>query len=168
MAISTIHSHVNRAIELYNKPSIYFAIGKTSVWDNEQAPPVEDPTTPDLTEIVGYKKVTTRHHVVPDPDGTIQYRDANWKIVPANEAMAQGARWVYLETTINYDELPLGQYRQVGVYTGLTVKAGVSAGKNALVPAEVEENGVLEIIDNRQMSNRQIDTKEKLTVIIEL
>lgn len=167
MAISTIHAHVNRASEFFNKASIYFAIGKTSAWTDENVPPVEDPATSALTQIIGYKKVNTLYHVVPDPDGTIKYKDNNWRIVPANQAMAEGARWIYIETTINYDELPLGFYRQVGIYVNLVKKAGVAAGKVTLLPDEVENAGTLEAYDNRQLSNRQIDTTEKLSVVIE-
>lgn len=175
MAVTTVHAHVNRALEFFNKNDIYFAIGKSTPWSDPGNPKISDSNPPnpdtnatDLQEIIGFKKVETMYLVVPDDkNGTIAYRDTKWRIVPVDQALQKGARWVYLDTTIKYDELPLGYYRQVGVYVGLKVAQGVSTSKYNLLPSEVRDRGVLEVIDNRQPSNRQIDQKEKLSIVLE-
>ena len=168
MAISTEYSHVQRALEFFNKNSIYFAIGKSSPWADDNSPPAPDPNDTTLQELIGYKKVETIHMVVPDEqNGTILYRDVKWRIVSPDQAFQEKAKWVYIETYIRYDELPLGYYRQVGVFTGLQPASGVPAGKFNLLPEEVENPGVLEIIDNRGPSNRLPDQKEKLSLVIE-
>ena len=64
-------------------------------------------------------------------------------------------------------DLPLGRYRQIGLYAGLTKAAGVLAGKYALLPSEVADNGILEMIDNRQDTNRLADMKDTLRLVIE-
>lgn len=175
MAVTTIHSHVNRALDFFSKNQTYFAIGKATPWDDQFNPEISDtnPPTPDtgasdLEGVIGYKKVETIYMVVPDEEnGTIAYKDTKWRIVPADQVVAEGARWVYLDATIRYDELPLGFYRQVGVYTGLEVADGINPSKYNLLPSEVSDNGVLEVIDNRQPSNRQSDQKEKLSLVLE-
>lgn len=82
-------------------------------------------------------------------------------------ALVEGARWVYVEAHLRYDELPLTQYRQIGVFSRLVKNDGVPAGKVALLPNEVRDPGILEVIDNRKVVNRQIDQKEHLSIVIE-
>lgn len=170
MAVTTTHAHVNRAREFSIKNDIYFAIAKALPWDDDANPPIEDPNSTTLDGVIGYKKVENICLVRParvgeSPD--IPYREENWVIVPADKAIEEGARWVYLDTNIVYTELPLGWYRQVGVYTGLIKHPSVSLSKYNLLPSEVLSEGILEVLDNREPSNRQIDQREKLSLILE-
>lgn len=168
MAVSTIQAHVSRAIDFFNKKEIYFAIGRTTPWPDEDQPPAEDREATDVQEIIGFKKVEVKYLVVPDDvNGTIEYQNTKWRVVPLNQAYQEKARFVFLETTIRYDELPLGTYRQVGVYVDLVRADGVPSNKNNLLPEEVDDHGTLVIIDNRKFSNRQEDQKEILNVVIE-
>ncbi|WCS68734.1 hypothetical protein Goe19_00930 [Bacillus phage vB_BsuM-Goe19] len=167
MAITTIGAHVSRALDFFGKQDIYFAIGRTSPWEDDNNPPSPNSDMTSLDELIGFKKLDSIQLVVPDDSGTISYRESNWKPVAKEEAYTKKAKWVYIETTIKYDELPLGFYRQIGVYTGLVIKKDVDLGKTALLPDDVENAGVLEVVDNRKPSNRLEDQKEKLTMIIE-
>lgn len=174
MAIATTLSHVSRALDFFNTASIYFAIGKSTPWEDPENPEINDDNPPepnvddsDLQEIIGFKRVESIYMVVPDDSGEIIYRDTRWKAIPADQAKAKGAKWVYIESTIRYDELPLGRYRQVGVYTNIKLKSGVSPSKFNLLPSEVEDHGLLEVIDNRTDSNRQIDQREVLSLVLE-
>lgn len=167
MAITTIGAHVSRALDFLGKQDIYFAISRTSPWEDDNNPPSPNSDTTSLDEIIGFKKLDSIQLVIPDTAGTISYRESNWKPIPKEDAYTQKAKWVYIETTIRYDELPPGFYRQIGVYTGLVPKDGVDPGKTALLPDEVANAGVLEVVDNRKPSNRLEDQKEKLTMIIE-
>lgn len=167
MAITTVGAHVSRALDFFDKKDIYFAIGKTSPWEDDNNPPSPNSDMTSLDEIIGFKKLDSIQLVIPDDSGTISYRESNWKSVSKEDAYTKKAKWVYIEATIRYDELPLGFYRQIGVYTGLVPKEGVDSGKTALLPDEVENPGILEVVDNRKPSNRLEDQKEKLTMIIE-
>lgn len=166
-AISTLHSHVSRALDFYNKTDVYFCIGKTSAWSNDSAPPTPDSSTTDVAEIIGYKKVSVKQLVIPDNSGAIVYRSTKWTSVSPSNALTQGAKWVYIECSIQYDELPLGYYRQIGVYTGLVKQSGVASGKFNLVPSEVADNGILEVIDYRTPAYRAIDSQDTLRLIIQ-
>lgn len=169
MAVTTLKGHVSRALDFYNKTSIYFCLGRTTPWDDETKPPV--PTnTDDMETPAGYKLIESKFLVVPSTDNTgeITYRDSKWKIVPYDKALEQGARWVYVMSYIAYDEFSTDLiYRQIGVYTGLTKAAGVASGKSNLLPSEVENPGILEVLDNRTPVYRELDQRESLSVIIE-
>lgn len=167
MAITTLKGHVARALDFFNRNDVYYAFGKQSEWDDEDKPPAPVNTIEDVEEILGFKQVENKFMVVPDENGTLIYRDSKWRIVTESEAFALGARWVYIDCFLRYDELPLGEYRQVGVYSRLKKNEDIPAGQMALLPEDVSNKGVLEIIDNRKRTTRQSDQKEQLSIIIE-
>ena len=173
MAIKTNMGSVSRALDFYNKDEIFFCIGKTSPWPDEENPPEPDADST-IEGAIGYKRHEFKYLVVPydggdTPDGTviIDYGpDSKWKAVPAGSAVDEKAMWVYVETTINAEDFPLGDYRQVGLYTNLVRASGVDSNKTTLLPSEVEDPGLLEIIDNRVKVTRLEDTRENLSFII--
>lgn len=172
MAVTTLKGHVSRALDFYNKGEIFFGLGRTSAWENENKPPTPV-NTDDLEEIAGFKLVESKFLVIPvtDSESTsyqISYRDTKWNIVPYEEAFTKGARWVYLSSYVAYDEFSTDLvYRQIGVYTGLRRKDTTLSGKGNLLPDEVEDQGILEVLDNRKPVYRELDQREKLAVIVE-
>ena len=180
MAICTLKAHVSRAMDFFNKDSIYFAIAKPTVWssfdlgqdydsnhDYEGFPPVPK-NTDELIEIRGFKKVEFRAMVIQDDTGTLEYRNTKWKVVNIADAPDRGARWVYVSSYLNYDELPIDRpYRQVGVFTGLVPKPEVPIGQYVLLPEQVEDMGLLEVIDNRKPVYRDTDVREHIKLILE-
>lgn len=180
MAICTLKAHVSRAMDFYNKDSVYFAIAKPTAWgsgdlgdsfdpeqDYDGFPPVPK-NTDELIDIIGFKKAEFRAMVIQDDNGTLEYRNTKWKIVNYADAPDLGARWVYISTYINYDELPIDMpYRQVGVFTNLVPKAGVPVGQYVLTPEQVESEGLLEVIDNRKPIYRDTDVREHIKLILE-
>lgn len=86
-------------------------------------------------------------------------------MIPKEKAKEEGAKWVYLETDIVGEELPLGTYRQVGVHSDLQPNTSIS--KPNLLPGEVQNVGTLLLIDNRQFQNRTAQGTVKERFIIE-
>jgi hypothetical protein len=172
MAIKTSKFGVSRAVDFFYK-SVYFGIGKSSPWvdDNEPPAPNVDST---LLEPVGYRKADKVYLVVPHdgssvPDGTIviDYTGGSqWKVVNEIQAYEEGASYIYIETSIQPSDFPTGDYRQVAVFTGLVRADGVDAGKAQLLPSEVEDEGIIQIVDNREPSTRNSSTKEFLSYLI--
>jgi hypothetical protein len=167
MAITTTLGHVSRAIDFYNKPSIFFGFGKQTPWANEDAPDAPLVSATAIEEPLGYKQIESKYMVVPDENGTIVYRDSRWSAIPVDQAYDKKCRWVYIECYLRYDELPLGEYRQMGVLTGLTRKVDVPSGKPALLPEEVDNPGILEVLDNSKVTTRNANQKELLSIILE-
>lgn len=166
MAVLTITGHVSRAIDFYNKPDLYFALGHPDPWASENSPIL--PTVSTLLEDpIGYKKVYEKYLVYPAVNGTINYKSQSWRVVGYDEALRLGAKWVYLSAVIEYDELPLTTYRQIGIYSGLVKASSVPEGKTNLLPSEVANPGILEIIDNRKPTYRELDRREMISTIIE-
>lgn len=159
MATSTLYSHIDSAIQLQKQvDTAYFVIGKTSAWTDDNNPPTEDINVTSLTEVIGYKKVSKFSLAKPLADGenttypTITYAGTRWALIPVNKAYEEGARWLYAEAEIYPTDLPLGQYRQVGIQVNVIPKQGVT--KPNLLPSEVSNPGVLKFYENREPQNR--------------
>ena len=170
MAITTLKGHVSRAMNFYNLESIWFIVGHGDEWpEGDDYPPVPK-NTDVIADPLGYKKVESKflcRPVTGDEHGEITYRGASWKIIDKASAPDEGARWVYLMTNLSYEELPTNiVYRQMGVVTGLKPN-GDHLEDVALTPDEVEEEGLLEVLDNREPVYRDINQREQLSVIME-
>jgi hypothetical protein len=238
MAIATRGSHVARAIEFFKRNDKYFGIGRVSAWDNETAPPAPDSNLYNIQELVGLKKVDNCYLVIQDENGSIEYRDSKWRIVPETletslsttvssggfdiqlqsllgvtlgsklrvddkyegvitavdspnntvtldtaapslinagakvigGAVVEGARWVYVDSYLRYEQFPLVTYRQVGVYS-MVQPANLDIMKSAAYSTEAVDEytktGILEVVDNRKPTPREVDQKELLSLIIE-
>lgn len=171
MAISTTRGHVSRAVAFFKEPEIFFGFGRQTPWSNtDEDGEIPDAPSMDSTEIeepIGFKSTDRVHLVVPSEEGSIIYKDSRWEIVPLDQAYTKNSRHVYIECTLRYDEIPLIDYRQIGILTELQRQESVDAGKAALVPSEVANQGILQILDNRKPTIRQKDQKEQLSLIIE-
>lgn len=171
LPVTTNVGHVSRAISFYEMNSVYFGLGKTSPWDGESE---EDFTAPlpsveatELTELIGMKKVEIKSLVTPDDDGTIIYRDQTWRKISPEEAISLGAHWVYIETSILYEELPESAYRQIGVFSRVKPKSNIQIGQKVLLPSEIESVGILEILDQRKVVTRNEDSRDTFSMIVE-
>lgn len=163
----TESGHVNRALGFMDVESIFVGIGKQSQWEDEQNPSEPTGNESTIQEIIGYKKIFSKRLVKQDPEGDIRYKGQNWSVVSRENAFKEGAKWVMLEVFLEYDELPVNvQYRQVGIFTGLVPQVGYEKTE-ALLPAQVKNKGIMEVIDNRKVEYRDIDKKEGIVVIIQ-
>ena len=172
MAISTTRGHVSRAVAFFKEPEIFFGFGRQTAWSKNDEEGAEVPDAPSMAAIaveepIGFKSTDRVHLVVPSEDGSIVYKDSRWEIVSLSDAYTKNSRHVYIECTLRYDEIPLIDYRQIGILTELERAEGVEPGKAALIPSEVKNQGILQILDNRKPTIRQKDQKEQLSLIIE-
>nr|DAI05664.1 MAG TPA: Baseplate wedge protein [Herelleviridae sp.] len=153
---------------------MYLALGKTTPWTNESAPPNPDPNTNILSEVVGYKKVSKtnlcRAYIEGDEAKypTVSYGSRKFTLIPDEDGYKEQAWMVYVEAEVTGDELPLGTFRQVGIHTDVVTKAGAGEQK-AFTPNEITDTGILQFFENRQQQNRTADVilKEKFIITME-
>lgn len=173
LPVVTYLGHTSRALSFYALDDIYLGIGKTSAWQDDETtnenfiPPEPNLDATELTELVGMKKLTRKQLVMPDENGTIQYRNTTWKVISEEEAVENQARWVYVECCIYFDELPLVDYRQIGIFSRVQKATGVDKTQTVLLPKDIKSMGLLEVMDNRHVVTRQVDTKDVYSMIIE-
>ena len=182
LPITTTMGHVSRAILFQQMPYIYFGLGRTSPWEGElyaseheglnedgtefSAPlPSVDAVT--LDELIGMKRVDVKALVTPDEEGTVVYRDRVWRKISAEEAINLQAHWVYIEASVYYDELPARAYRQIGVFSMVSLNDGVPENKGVLLPEDIKNTGILEVLDQRKVVTRNEDSRDTFSMIIE-
>ena len=170
LPVTTTVGHVSRAISFFELPNIYFGLGKTTPWENESDPsfsvPLPSVEKTSLDELIGMKKVSVKSLVYPDDAGTIVYRDKTWRKISADEAVRLGAHWVYIEAQVLYNDLPAVAYRQIGVFSRVQPKQTVS-DPSTLLPSDIENQGILEIFDQRKVVTRNEDSRDIFSMIIE-
>lgn len=170
LPVTTTVGHVSRAISFFELPNIYFGLGKTTPWENENDPsfsaPLPSVEKTSLDELIGMKKVSVKSLVYPDDAGTIVYRDKTWRKISADEAVRLGAHWVYIEAQVLYNDLPAVAYRQIGVFSRVQPKQTVS-DPSTLLPSDIENQGILEIFDQRKVVTRNEDSRDIFSMIIE-
>lgn len=171
LPITTTVGHVSRAISFFELSNVYFALGKPSPWEGETEPdfsaPLPSVDATELEDLIGMKRVDVKSLVVPDEEGTVVYRDQTWRKISADEAIQLGAHWVYIEASILYDELPAVAYRQIGVFSRVKLNDEVPASKSILLPEDIKNVGILEILDQRKVVTRNEDSKDTFSMIIE-
>lgn len=143
--------------------STYLALGRQEPWTNEDMPPIEDPNVTVLDSVIGYKKVNRVSLCRPIDKGVtpkypvINHGKQSYELIPTDKAEQETGRFmVFYEGDVQGSELPLGEYRQVGIHTGLLPKSGVA--KKALLPSEVQSTGVLQFYLNTEQYNRTADS----------
>lgn len=85
-------------------------------------------------------------------------------------ALVEGAKYVYVDCYLNYDEFPLVTYRQIGLCTGVLPNTSniLRAAKYTVNNADEFENlGVLEVLDNRKPNIRDTNQRELISLVIE-
>lgn len=170
LPIITNTAHCSRALAFVEQGNIYIGIGRTSPWEGENeegfVPPEPDLNAENLDELVGLKKADRVSLVMPDKYGDIEYAKIKFKTLSKEEALREKARWVLIESTIYFEELPPVPYRQIGVFSRVQAKDGKEKNK-VLMPNDIKDVGILEVLANRKVTTRQSDTKDTYFMVIE-
>lgn len=119
--------------------------------------------------VQGFKACDQVLLVIPDAAGAIDYRGQKWTSVAPEDAARLGVRHVFVSATFAYAELPLGvTYRQVGIFSGLVRHTGVADSVLALLPSQVDDPGLMELVDNRTPVTRVSSLREEYEYLLEL
>jgi hypothetical protein len=120
IGVTTVGGHIARAIDFSTRDDVWVTLGKRNAWTGNDPlrvgnPPVSDSFPPlpnpltlraSMDEPLVAKKAILQL-VVPDAAGGLTAYGQKWRPVDAIEAMAVGCRWVYLETSFDYNEAPV-------------------------------------------------------------
>lgn len=170
LPIITNTAHCSRALAFVEQGNIYIGLGRTSPWEGENeegfVPPEPDLNTENLDELVGLKKADRVSLVIPDEYGDIEYAKIKFKTLSKDEALRAKARWVLIESTIHFEELPPVAYRQIGVFSRVLPIDGKEKNKT-LMPKDIKDIGILEVLANRKVTTRQSDANETYFMVIE-
>lgn len=182
MAISPYIARTKKAIEFFeaneNKTlqtglmvCIAGGPGDNADWPN--GAPLPSLETTQLTYVRGFKRYEEMYFVVPDTGGSLNVGGIMWTkvelIEPSDpnvwmsrysQVLAQRSRWLFINAILGSGEADYATYKQVGLYSNLKVKDGISYNKNFFTPAEISKTGtdisnynyegILELYQNKE------------------
>lgn len=144
-----------RFINDINATNAYIGLARETAWAEENDPPELTGNETVLDGPICYKPIEPLKLCKPDPGGEIAWQGETFTEVALGNAYSEGAHYVYVYARISHDEGPLVSFRQAGMFSNLTPAVGAPAG--LLLPAQVDDPGVLEFIDNHPPVYRTVD-----------
>lgn len=125
MPIIPFSGMVESAIRFMNQPPLWFCIGRTTPWPDENNPPNEndfsanpqylDYLNPE--ELIGFKRVEVTQLCVPDVNGEVKYKTQRYKLIDTQDAVEYQARWLYIRATLDYIERNSANQSVIGLVT---------------------------------------------------
>lgn len=141
--------------------TLHFAWGTGDVaWDTTPVPEPIDATA--LVNEVGRRLVTQVQFVTEDPTGEI--------IVPTGRYTVSATPTRHLLFRIAYDfgDAPASVIREVALFAGTEVQAGLPAGQRYLEPGQIVAPGTLVALERITPINRSPATRETFEHVITL
>lgn len=170
MAIITESSRTKRTIDFAEK-NLYFAFGRTTAWDSEFSPPYPQVTDTEVEELIFLSKVQEVKYITPSQTTSdIKFKDTDWTIQSYTEfadLYAAGVKYLYLSTLLTYDDYELTQFRQIGLLEDPLDLTPAICTASQYDDSEISDQGVLHYMDNRVVTNRQVNQTEKISIILE-
>ncbi|QIL44647.1 hypothetical protein G7045_10440 [Acidovorax sp. HDW3] len=134
---------------------LYMAYGRgLPAWD---ATPEPEPTTATtLVDEIGRRLVTAVQYVVPHAGGEIELPDGS-----RYTASAQPSKWLHARWTFDYADAAGETVREIGVFIGGAMQAGLPAGQRYFDAAQVAQPGDFYTMERvvafvRSASTRQV------------
>ena len=134
----------------------------TSSWEAGDVPPAEASNTTGLLQEVGRRVSTLKSFVIEDPQGTISANDSSWSVSKTP------TRHVYLQFKFDAQDASNKVIRQVGIFSGTVKKDTVPIGQMFLTPSDLEDDGILFMIQNIEPNSRNASTREIYEYVITL
>ncbi len=164
MGVTTYMGRARRAL-LHKQNSVYWvAIGKTSPWENEEAPPEAQPGSALLEEPVIYVKPTNVSLCKIVSSGEdITHLGTKYAFVNDSNAIEENARFMYIFARFDPTAgQPYNDFRQIAVFSNLIPAEGHD-GDSWLAPSNVTSEGLLEFIAHdivTVMANTRLEVVE--------
>ena len=147
MGVTTYQGRARRAL-LHKQNSVYWvAIGRTTPWENEAAPPEPQPGSAQLEEPIIYVRPTNVSlcRIVSSGED-ISHLGTKYAFVSDAQAIEQNARFMYIFARFDPTAgQPYNDFRQIAVFSNLEPAANHD-GDSWLAPAHVEREGLLEFL----------------------
>lgn len=182
MPITPYVGMVDSAIRFKSSPTLWVCIGRSTPWEDENAPPDENdfenhPEYLNITmpeEPIALKRIDFAGLAVPDANGDIRYHDQRYSYVPDADAISLLARWVYIRASLDYYErnsagtIVIGQttYRQATLLSGIQPLPPYKE-ENVLAPNQIQDWGRIVCVTNFPPRDRDPKMRDVLEFIRE-
>lgn len=172
-SITTINLRILNAINLKNQENLYFAIGRTTAWDDEENPDTPSTDTKEIDELIYIKKISIKQLVkLDDPYDvytvSVTVDNVDYNYVAEANAYTEEAHRVYLSSTISYDSIAPTDtsFRQIGILLDPLDSNGDNLTGVEYLAASVANQGQLLYYMNRTLITRDPAEQDKIEIII--
>ncbi|MDA8449849.1 hypothetical protein M4R23_09145 [Acidovorax sp. GBBC 3332] len=129
-------------------PPLYLAWGRgLPAWDTKAEPEPTNATR--LVDEIGRRLITSVSYVVPDENGAIELPDKKRYTVSVTQT-----KWLHVSWTFAYEDAAGETVREIGVFIGGTLVAGLPAGQRYFTAAQVVEPGYCYCVEHVQAFKR--------------
>jgi hypothetical protein len=171
MAIITNNSRTRRTEDFFSK-NLYFGFGKTSPWTDENLPDQPLTSTNLITELAFISKITEIKYIKPslNDNADINFKNTHWDIVTPVDSQTiynENVSNLFIKTVLNYDTYELISFRQVGLLENPKDLNNNFCTNERYDDSELTNQGILHYLDNRIVTNRQVNQLESISIILE-
>lgn len=124
-------------------------------------PPAEDDAATALTAEVGRRLATEKSFVTPSPTGDI--------ILPNGARFTRSAtptKWLYVRTQFDFADAENSVIREIGLFVGTTLQAGLPEGQQYFTPAQIVSPGRMLHLENKEPITRTITIRESFEIVV--
>lgn len=126
------------------------------------SPPSESASATVVTNEIGRRQVSSCDYVVPATNGAIEIPGAgkfDITTTPTNRLLVQ--------TQFDYADAATSTIRQIGLFVGTVVVAGLPSGQRYFTPNQIQSPGQLLQLENRAPTVRSSSTRNLYQLLIE-
>ena len=157
MAILTNTGRSELVRAIFQQP-IYMAWGRADgLW---QEPPAEPIDSTALQDAVGFRKATQVSYCEPDDNGAIEVSSGKFALT------ANQTRHLYLQFRYDFADALGETIREIGVFLGSQVQAGLPAGQVYFPKAQVTDDGSLLLLENYRPLVRDEGVRESFDFVV--
>ncbi|MFT4927520.1 MAG: hypothetical protein ACI8WB_003631 [Phenylobacterium sp.] len=157
MAILTNSGRSELVRAIYQQP-VFMAWGRADgAW---VTPPAESLDSSGLQDAIGYRQATQVRYCVPDEAGQIEVSSGKFSLSD------EPTRHLYLQFRYDFIDAVGETIREIGVYLGTAVQAGLPAGQVYFTTAEVDDSGKLLLLENYRPLLRDDSVRESFDFVV--
>lgn len=160
MAILTYSGRAALAAALKYRP-LHIAWGTGNpAWDTGlQAPSINENG---LVAEIGRRTILIAQYCTPDDAGLISIPGGRFTVSPTP------THWLYIRATFDYSDAPTSMIREVAIFSGTEVVAGLPAGQMYFEPNQVSNPGLLLAIDRFPAISRSPSVRQSFDFVLDI
>lgn len=158
MAILTNSGRVATATAVKSQ-EIHLAWGSgAEQWDILAEP--ENITDTTLVSEIGRRKASFVAYCVPDEEGDIEVPNGKFR------TSATPTKYLYMRFSFDFSDAPASSIRELGVFVGTKVLDGLPPGQMYFVPAEIEDPGMLLMLEHIPRFDRSASVRQTFEFVV--
>lgn len=161
MAILTDSGRAAAAMAVKAQPIHLAWGGGDPAWDDLPDPAPEQTTTTALMNEYGRRRATQVLYCLPDVNGELVLPNGRFT------ASATPTKYLYMRFAFDFTDAPAAVIRELAVFIGTNAVAGVPPGQDYLIPAEIQDPGMMLALQHIPKLIRSASVRQQFEFVIQ-